>query len=326
MKTHSRLSMNKILTLLSLLAILSLLVPRFSAAEVIDKVAIIVNDEIITDNEIERQLAPIYERYKTIFNGQKLIEKLEEAKQRVAQQMIEDRLLYGEAKKQNIEVTDKDIDARIDELIRNLGSRQSLGKMLQEQQLTLKDLKERYRQQLMIRRLIDKKVGGTIMVTPVEIAAYYNNNLEEFRQPETVKLKNILVSIKKFPDPAKALSLAKDISKRLREGCDFDGLAKIYSDGPGAGEGGLMGYIKRGDLLPEIEKVVFGLKPGETSGIVQSSLGYHIFKVEEKEASKTMSLSESRHEVEMAVYKMKTEMKIRGWLDSLKKNAYIAFK
>ncbi|MDD5436744.1 MAG: hypothetical protein PHX20_04280, partial [Candidatus Omnitrophica bacterium] len=68
-----------------------------SWSEVIDKVAIIVNEEIITDREIGRQLAPIYEKYKTIYSGPKLVEKLEEAKQRVAQQMIEDRLLYGEA-------------------------------------------------------------------------------------------------------------------------------------------------------------------------------------------------------------------------------------
>ena len=139
-------------------------------------------------------------------------------------------------------------------------------------------------------------------------------------------LKNILISITKFPDPIKSLNLAKDISKRLREGCDFDGLAKMYSDGPGADKGGSMGWIKRGDLLPEIEKAVFSVKLGEVTGIVQSSLGYHIFKVEEKEAAKTMSLSEVRREVEAAAYKAKADAKIKGWLEGLKKNAYIAFK
>ena len=134
------------------------------------------------------------------------------------------------------------------------------------------------------------------------------------------------LKIKKFPDPNKALDLAKDISKRLHEGCDFDGLAKMYSDGPGAPEGGLMGYIKRGDLLPEIEKVVFALKPGEVTDVVQSSLGYHIFKVEEREAPKTLALSEVRHEVEGAVYRSKVDAKLKVWLEGLKKNAYIAFK
>ncbi len=318
--------MKKILFPSVLTAIFLLAFSRISAAELVDKVAIVVNDEIITDREIEQQLAPIYEKYKTIYNGPKLVEKLEEAKQKLAQQMIEDRLLYSEAKKQNIEIDEKDIDARIQDMVKKVGSKESFDRALMQQQIALKDLKERYRQQFMIRKLIDKKIGGGTVVTPLEIEAYYNKNSAEFQQPERVKVKNILVSVNKFPDPAKSLALAKDISKRLKEGCDFDGLAKLYSDGPAASEGGLMGYVKRGDLLPEIEKAIFALNPGEVSGIVQSSLGYHIFKVEEKEAPKTLSLPEVRREVEQLVYKSKVDVKIKGWLEGLKKNAYIAFK
>ena len=315
-----------ILSMPALAMFLIILASLPARGEVIDKVAIVVNDEVITDREISRQLAPIYEKYKMMYSGTKLVERLEEAKQRVAQQMIEERLLYSEAKKQNIEIDEKDVDAKVQEIVRNMGSRDTFEKALLEQQLTIKDLKERYRQQFMIRKLVDRKVGGSILVSPVEIEAYYNKNLNEYQQPERVKLKNILVSITKFPDPAKSLALAKDILKRLREGCDFDGLAKIYSDGPGAAEGGLMGYVKRGDLLPEIEKAVFVLTPGQITGIVQSSLGYHIFKVEEKEAPKTMSLQDVRREVEGAVYKSKVDVKIKGWLEGLKKSAYIAFK
>ena len=319
-------TIKKMLLSFPLLAVFLISASAFSFGEVIDKVAIVVNDEIITDREIERQLAPIYEKYKTIYSGSQLVEKLEEAKQKVAQQMIEDRLLYNEAKKQNIEIAEKDIDTKVQDIVKTVGSRATFERALLEQQLTLKDLKERYRQQLMIRRLIDRKVGGGITVTPVEVEEYYNKNLKLFQQPERVKLKNILISIKKFPDPVKALNLAKDISRRLREGCDFDGLAKMYSDGPGAAEGGLMGYVKRGDLLPEIEQAVFSLKPGEVTGIVQTSLGYHIFKVEEKDTSKTVPLSQARHKVEEAIYNLKADAKIKGWLEGLKKNAYIAFK
>ena len=318
--------MKTLLIMIPVTAIFLASAPHLAKAEVVDKVAIVVNDEIITDREIEGQLMPIYEKYKTIYSGPKLVEKLEEAKQKVAQQMIEDRLLYIEAKKQNIEIDEKEIDAKIQDIVKGVGSKAVFDKALLEQQLTLKDLKERYRQQLMTRKLIDRKVGGGAMVTPVEIEDYYNKNLNEFQRPERLKLKNILISIKKFPDPMKALNLAKEISKRLREGCDFDGLAKIYSDGPAAAEGGAMGYVKRGDLLPEIEEAVFKLKPGEVTGIVQSSLGYHIFKVEEREAPATLPLAQVRREVESAVYRSKVNMKIKGWLEGLKKNAYIAFK
>ena len=313
-------------TLFYLIASVIILGASTLFAELIDKVAIVVNDEIITDREIERQLAPIYDRYKMMYSGNQLIEKLEEARQKVAQQMIEDRLLYGEAKKQNIEVDGRDIDAKVQEVVNGLGSRENFDQALIEQQLTLKDLKDRYRQQLMTKRLIDQKIGPGIMITPVEIDNYYNKNLSEFMRPERARIKNILISIKKFPDPQKALTLAKDILKRLREGCEFEGLAKMYSDGPGASGGGDMGYVNKGDLLLEIEKVIFSLKPGEASGIIQTSLGYHIFKVEEREGPKTSPLSEVRRQVEMALYQSKVDNKIKGWIEGLKKSAYIAFK
>lgn len=316
--------MKKMLFYLTVFAVI--ISAGLALAELVDKVAIVVNDEIITDREIERQLAPIYERYKMMYSGNQLIEKLEEARQNVAQQMIEDRLLYSEAKKQNIEVAERDVDVKVQEVVNNLGSREKLDQALIEQQLTLKDLKDRYRQQLMTRKLIDKKMGGDIMITPVEIDNYYNKNLSEFMQPERVRIKNILISIRKFPDPQKALSLARDIAKRLREGCEFDGLAKMYSDGPGAAGGGDMGYVNKGDLLPEIENVIFSLKPGETSGIVQTSLGYHIFKLEETQEPKTLPFSEVRRQVEMAIYKSKVDARIKGWIEGLKKSAYIAFK
>lgn len=319
-------TMKKIILQSTIAVFMITALPVLSRGEVVDKVAIVVNDEIVTDREISRALAPIYEKYKTMFSGPKLVEKLEEAKQKVAQQMIEDRLLYAEAKKQNIEIDEKEVDAKVQDIINGLGSRENFNQALLQQQLTVKDIKERYRQQFMIRRLVDRKIGAAIVVTPVDIDTYFNKNTEDFIRPERVKLKNILISLRKFPEPTRALAQARDISKRLREGCDFDGLAKLYSDGPGASEGGLMGHVKRGDLLPEIEKAVFALKPGEVTGVVQTSLGYHIFKVEDKEPPRTPSLSEVRREVEAAAYKSKVDAKIRGWLESLKKSAYIAFK
>ena len=87
-----------------------------------------------------------------------------------------------------------------------------------------------------------------------------------------------------------------------------------------------MGYVKKGDLLPEIDKVVFDLKEGELSGIIQTNLGYHIFKVEEKKPARTLSISEARRDIEEAVFREKIEQRVKDWVEGLKKHAYIAFK
>ncbi|MDP3804370.1 MAG: peptidylprolyl isomerase [Candidatus Omnitrophota bacterium] len=294
--------------------------------EVVDKIAIVVNDEIITESEVQRALQPIYERYKGLYSQDKLLAKLEEAKQGMIQQIIEDKLILSEARRLNVEVDEKEVDKKVDDIIKRMGSKESFEKVLAQQRVALKDLRIRFREQLMTRKFIDQKVGATIVITPIDVSNYYNKNMAEFSQPEVMKLRNILIILKKDSDPQEAALLARDISKRLKEGCDFSGLAKIYSDGPGASEGGIMEYVKRGDLLPEIEKIVFNLKEGETSDIIQTSLGYHIFKVEEKKPVSTLSISEARRDIEEAVFRGKVNQKIKGWVEGLKKNAYIAFK
>ncbi|MDD5495504.1 MAG: peptidylprolyl isomerase [Candidatus Omnitrophica bacterium] len=297
-----------------------------SFGDVIDKIAIVVNNEVITQREIDSMLQPVYEQYRTIYYGDELIKKLEDARKRIVNQLIEDKLIFSEAKKLNMEIGEKEIDAKVQETIERVGGNRQFEALLREQNITLKSLKTRYAEQLMVRRLVDQKVGSTIVVSPLEISEYYEKHKSEFIQPHEVKLSNILVRPKPGAEPAEALKLARDIHQRLRDGCDFAGLAKEYSEGPNGSGGGSMGYVKKGDLMPEIEETVFKLKEGEISPVIQTSVGYHIFKVDQRKDRAFRQLSEVRHEVENALFREKVKEKLKGWLENLRKNAYIAFK
>ncbi len=302
----------------------------FSSAvypEVVDRIVIVVNNEIITQREVDVILAPIYAQYKTSYKGEELIRKLEEAREQILKQLIEDRLILSEAKKQNIVVEEREIDVRINDIKNKVGTEADLEKMLNEQNLTIKELRERYKEKIMIRKLIDQKVGAKIIITPLEVKDYYAAHKEEFMRPEEVKLRSIVIK----PDQEKggeeaALKKAREILKRIKEGGDFEGLAKEYSEGPGASEGGLMGYVRRGEFMPQLEEIVFNLQEGQASGIIQSSLGYHIFKVEEKIPPRSRELAEVRQDVEEILYREKANKRLRGWIDSLAKSAYIEFK
>ena len=297
------------------------------SAEVVDKIVVVVNSEIITQREVDVLLAPVYAQFRNMYKGEDLIKKLEEVRERILKQLIEDRLILSEAKKQNISVEEKDIDSRIDDVKKRVGSQRDLEKMLIEQNLTMREMRDRFKEKIMIRKLIDQKIGARIIITPIEVKNYYNEHKDDFLQPEEIKLRSILIKPKQEQGgDAGALQLARDILKRLREGCDFESLAREYSVGPGASEGGLMGYVKKGDLMPQIEGIVFNLKEGEITGIIQSSLGYHIFKVDEKKERRVKDLSEVRQDVEEFLYRQKADEKARGWIDSLAKSAYIEFK
>ncbi len=295
-----------------------------SCAEVIDKIEVIVNDEMITQREIDRLLAPIYERYKTMYDGEALLLRASEARQKIIEQLIEDKLIYTETKKYNIIVDDKDIDEKIEAAMDRVGTKEEFEAALASQQLTIKELRARYKEQAASRRLIEQKVGARVTMTPVEVENYYRDNIDRFAQPEEVLVRNIMIV--PGDNPAKAANLAGDISKRLKEGCDFGGLAKIYSQGPAAEEGGLMGYVKRGDLMPQIEDVIFNLKEGEVSGVVQTAIGYHIFKVEEKRPGKIRPLKDARRDVEEAIFTEKMNRMVKAWVEDLKKNAYIEIR
>ena len=298
-----------------------------SYAAVVDKIVVVVNNEIITQREVDVMLGPVYGQYRDMYKGEELIRKLEDVREKILKQLIEDRLILSEAKKQNITVEEKDIDAKVNEIKSRVGSERELENMLNEQNLTLSELRARYKEKILIRKLIDQKVGAGIIITPLEVKSYYNGHKDDFLQPEEVSLRSILIKPKKETGgQAGALQLIRDIMKRLKEGCDFEGLAKEYSDSPGAGEGSVMGYVKKGDLMSQIEEIVFNLKEGQTSGIIQSPLGYHVFKVDEKKIRRTKELPEVRQDIEEFLYREKANQKLKSWIDSLAKSAYIEFK
>ena len=293
---------------------ISLLFSANIYAEVIDKIVVVVNAEAITQGEIDRLLGPYYMEYRTIYTGYDLIRKLDEARQGIMEQLIEDKLILSEAKKLNIEPDEREVSAKVADAENRAGSRKRFERALMEQHLSIKDLKARYREQSMIQRIIREKVGSRISVSPIEVDEYYKKNAFAFAQPEEIKLRNILIKPQEGADPKKAADLANEIAGRITSGGDFSALAKTYSEGPGASEGGIMGYVKKGDLLPELETVLFSMKEDEVSGVIQSPAGYHIFKVEEKKEAKAMPLEEIRHDVEERVYREKVHEKIKTWV------------
>lgn len=309
------------------LVVVVALAPVFNAcAVVVDKIVVVVNTEVITQGEIDQMMVPVYQHYKEMFQGNDLIRKLDEARQMILGQLIEEKLILSQAKKMAIEVDEKEVAERIDEAEKRLGSREMLERALADQRMTLKDLKQKYRNQIMSKKLVDQKVGSKIFITPVDVSEYYREHPEEFVQPESVRVRCILIKPKPNLSDDDAAELANKVLAQIRSGTDFGDLAGTYSDGPGTAEGGNMGLKKRGDLLPAIENIVFGLNAGDTSEVVKTDLGYFIFRIDEKTASKAMAFSEARRNIEDAIFRERAKEKMRGWIEDMKKNAYIAFR
>jgi len=158
------------------------------------------------------------------------------------------------------------------------------------------------------------KVASQVQVTNADLQAYYRDHQDSYRVPEQVNVRHILIKTptpgadgKTDPEAVKAAEKrAEDVQAKLKAGGNFADLAKKYSEDTGSKDnGGSLGWIQRGRTVPEFEKAAFGLKKGETSGLVQSMYGFHIIHVDDKQDAHLKTLDEVKPEIEGVVRQQK---------------------
>jgi peptidyl-prolyl cis-trans isomerase D len=160
------------------------------------------------------------------------------------------------------------------------------------------------------------KIQGGVQVTHDELQAYYNQHRDQYRTPEQVKVSHILIKTP-LPGPdgkvddkgvAEAQHRAEDLLKQLKGGAKFEDLAKKYSEDPGsAKEGGSLGWVGKGRTVAEFEKAAFSLPKGQMSDLVKSSYGFHIIRVDDKQAAHMKTLDEVKGEIEPVLKQQKTQ-------------------
>lgn len=299
--------------------------------QLLDRVVAIVNDEAITQSELDILLRPIYEQYRTEYHGEQLIEALDKARIALLNQIIEDRLVFQEAKAQKIEVPPARIDERVAEFRARFPDETSMEKELLTQGLSLTDIRERFHRQEMIRALHNQEIRTRIVVSPKEIEEYYDLHKGEFATQEQIKTRSI--TINKNQESRDLGILDEEAKKkidalknRISAGEDFTEIAKANSEDTNAKDGGLSGWIKRGDMIQAIDAVIFGLKVGETSNVIESPMGYHLFRVEERKEGYDYTLDDVRDKIFSELYRQKTEERFKDWVNDLKKSAYISIR
>lgn len=297
-----------------------------SRAEVIDKILVIVNGEIITQSDVDKVLLPIYLQYKSRYSGRELEEKTGEVRDDVLRRLIEDKLLLTEAKRMEIRVAKKEIKGKIEEVKGRFSSGEEFETALAREGMSFSGLEEQFRERIMIDKFVNFKVQGKTSVSPSELLDYYETHLSEFRQAPEVRLRSILIKVGKACPEKEAMEIAQTVLYRIKEGSDFDLLAKQYSEGPYRDSGGDMGWVEKGQLMDRIDELVFRMEKGEISGILKTSLGLHIFKVEEKKDGRFKEFPEEKSRIEQILYSEKRKDGLRELIETLRENAYIAFR
>lgn len=298
---------------------------RIASAEVVERIVAVVNDEIITEQDLQITMAPVAAQYHTLYSGPELQDRLKDARRNFLQNVIEDKLILSEAKRRQVIVKDDEVDAMMADVRNKFPSREIFLKSLEEQGLTEKKLWNRFRDQLLTQKLVAFEVKSKVSVSPGDVSEYYKTHPEEFVEGDKVRLQQILIRVgNRSGEEARAF--AESLILQVKEGKPFEELARTYSEGAEAKDGGEMGWVEKGQLMGEIEEEIFVLEESQVTPPIKSSLGFHIFKVIEKKKFAVRPISEVRNKIVEVIFKEKLRVRLESWIQNLKKNAYISIR
>ncbi len=188
--------------------------------------------------------------------------------------------------------------------------------------MNYEDYKDQIRRDLLVREVITREVGSRIQLSRDDARKFYDAHKNDFKSPGTVHLGQILISTEKRK-PEEAEKRANDALAELKAGQRFSEVAKKYSDGPGAEQGGDLGFAKEGVLAPDIGAAVTKLDVNEFSNPIQTKLGYIILKVLERYSPGIPKFEEVEQRVDEVIYEQKMQPRYREYLTQLRKESYI---
>jgi peptidyl-prolyl cis-trans isomerase SurA len=309
--------------------------PPVSATEgkVVEEIVARVNNEVITRSEFERAKASSDEEAKSDCQNrctpEQLNQLIEERKKNALRELIDQSLLVQRAKDMGISV-EPDVIKQLDQIrIENkLPSMEALEEAVSKQGLNWEDFKNNIRSGLLTKKVIGSEVGSHINVPKDEIQKYYDEHKQEFMRPEQVALRSIEVNTtgKDATEVADLKKKAETARKRIQDGEDFGEIAKRYSDGTTAKQGGYLGQYKRGELSKELEDTVFKMKRNDLTEVMETKQGFLIIQVLEHYDEGEQSLAKVENEINEKLYGQRMEPALREYLKTLREESYVVIK
>jgi peptidyl-prolyl cis-trans isomerase SurA len=274
--------MTRLLGKISILLLLTTL-PSFAAAEMIDGIAAVVNGDIITTHDVDKEAALLA---KDPARKAGTLPDASQLRTAALDQLIDKKLIDQKIRDLDIKVSDEEVRQAIEDVKKqNNLSQDALVSALASQGITFDQYRAQLREQMERLRLISQEVRAKIQVGESEMKEYYDSNRKRFSE-ETFQARHIFFALNdKTPeaDIKRIMTTAMSVLQQARSGSDFGELAKKYSDDAStAKDGGELGTFKKGEMLPDIETSLETMKPGEISDLVETPAGLHIIKLEKK--------------------------------------------
>ena len=313
-----------------LLATLLLMAPVPASADVINAIAAVVNDDIVTLYEVNSEALPI------IREAEKKATLDDAARSRIRRtaldRLIEKRLVEQKIHELNIKVSEEEVRQAIEDVKKqnNIPSQEALVAALANQGLSFDQYRNQLQEQLEKLKLVSMEVRSKIHVGESEVHDYYEANRAKYTGEESYRARHIFfkTSEKATADEIKqSMTTALAVLADAKSGKDFAELARNYSEDPAARkDGGDLGSFKKGDMQPELEAALSNMKPGEVSELVHTPVGFHIIKLEERVSGVLKPFESVKAEIEETIYRRKSEERFSQWAKELREKASVEIR
>jgi len=297
--------------------------PALQGAKIVERIIARVNNEIITQRKYDEEQDNLRRQLTEQYSGAELQAQFKEQSKNLLRDLIDQSLMVQKAKDLDINV-ETDVIKQLDDIRKknNLGTLEDLETEIGKQGLNYEDYKDQIRRNLLMREVIGREVGSRIQLSRDDARKYYEAHKKEFQSPGLVRLGQILVSTEKRK-PEEAEKRANDAFAELKAGQRFAEIAKKYSDGPSAEQGGDVGFMKEGSLAPDVAAMVAKLDLNEFSNPMQTKYGYIILKILERYSSGIPKFEEVEQRVNEVLYDQRMQPDLRDYMKRLRKESYI---
>jgi peptidyl-prolyl cis-trans isomerase SurA len=303
-----------------------------SKGTVVEEIVARVNNDAITLSDVQKADQALHEEIAHDCQGcpPEKVEELYKDKQKdLLRDLIDQALLVERAKDMGISV-ETDVIKRLDEIRKQntLGSMEELEKAVESQGLGWEDFKSQIRNTLLTQEVIRREVGSHINIPSDDVKKYYEEHQKDFNRPEQVVLSEIFLSTEgKSPEEMSSVEKkAEDLRNRVVKGEDFNEIAKHFSEGSTAKDGGELGTFEHGQLSKQLEDIVFKLDKGQMTDVIQTKTGFEVLKVEAHYQAGLQPLDKVENEIMNRIYGQKMQPTMREYLGQLREQSYVMVK
>ena len=293
--------------------------PAMANDLVVDGVVALVNGKLITKYEYDERLRPIYEQTRGRQLSTDEISQITALRKKILNQMVDDILIEQDAERYKLKVTDAEVEQQVkDFLAKRKLSEDEFKRQLTLQRMSREEFNRNMRRDMIRHRLIGAVVSSKVVVTDSEVEAAYKERKAEFSKDSMVQLGLILVPPKMSP---------AELKSNIENGkLTFAEAADKYSQGPGVGHGGDIGFIAWKDLAPEWNAALAGLKPGEITNPVHVQDFAGLLQVISLKEGEELPLDSVREQIYQALHEAKFEKVFQEYMQKLREKAVVEYR